>query len=273
MNSSSLSLFTHVHLSHFSLFFLYSPPSLRELAKAGIWLAPSWGERKGIQRRRSAFFLFFLERGREQDGSSPLRRVSLRGKSSKEKKERLQISWPSSTMTRGGGLLAAAAAASRLLRCNDGPLLRLLHQRRVLTADAAESVREERRQHHRPPLPSSADAAADADGDQEGGSASAHARRLREMEASTSRRGAARLETAAEVSARLLSEQRSGRKAPTIRYFASPSPSASLRSPAGSPLEESNDRSIPPPLRDWRDALEAAKKLDPQGDPLTDTFG
>ena len=173
-------------------------------------------------------------------------------------------------MTRGGGLLAAAASASRLTRWKDGPLHRLLPLRRALTADAAESVQQEeqqQQQHHRPLLLSNAD--------DESESASAHARRLREMEASTSiMRGAAQLETASEVAARLRSEQRSGGKA-YIRSSSSPPSPSPLRSPdaSPSPSEESNRPNPAAPLRDWRDALEAARMLDPRGDPLTDTFG
>ena len=173
-------------------------------------------------------------------------------------------------MTRGGGLLEAAAAASRLLRGSDGHVRRLLPLRRALTADAAASVQQEQQQQHRP-LPSPSSNAAAADDDE---FASAHARRLREMEASTSMQRATRLETAAQVSARLRSEQRSGGKASIRSSFSPPSSSSSsslLPSPDDS--SEKSDRSAPPALRDWRDALEAAKMLEPGGDPLTDSFG
>ena len=167
-------------------------------------------------------------------------------------------------MTRGGGLLEAAAAASRLLRGSDGHVRRLLPLRRALTADAAASVQQEQQQQHRP-LPSPSSNAAAADDDE---------RRLREMEASTSMQRATRLETAAQVSARLRSEQRSGGKASIRSSFSPPSSSSSsslLPSPDDS--SEKSDRSAPPALRDWRDALEAAKMLEPGGDPLTDSFG
>lgn len=169
-------------------------------------------------------------------------------------------------MTRGGGLLEAAAAASRLLRRTDGAVHRLIPLRRALTAEAAESVQEEQQHHHHRPLPSPP---SNADDDE---FASAHARRLREMEASTSMRGATRLETAAQVSERLRSEQRSGGKA-SIRSSFSPSSSSSLLPSPDDSSKEKSDRSVPPALRDWRDALEAAKMLEPGGDALTDSFG
>lgn len=202
----------------------------------------------------------FLEKRKQRERRRSLRRCGRveKGREERRRKKKQNLKKLSSTMTRGGGLLEAAAAASRLLRRRDGPARRLLSLRRALTADAAESVHQEEQQQQQQSPSSNA---ADADDDEFD---SAHARRLREMEASTSMRGDVQIETASHVSSRLRSEQRSTGKASTIRSsFASPS----------SPDNSKSDRSVQPAVRDWRDALEAAKMLEPGGDPLTDSFG
>ena len=79
------------------------------------------------------------------------------------------------------------------------------------------------------------------------------------------------LPSAAEVASRLRSQQRSGSKGESIR-----SSLVLPASPDGSGGVDENENEVdqsPLPLRDWRDALEASKLLETQGDPLTDTFG
>ena len=165
-------------------------------------------------------------------------------------------------MTPAGGLLAAYAASRLLLlRRGEGVLHRIASARRALTADAAEALQEDR---HRP-----TNAGNGNDDDQP---SSAHARRLREMEASTSASSSRRqqqLPTAAEVSARLRGKPRSAENGNDL-------PSTSFRSPDAAARDDEKSKkqhqSNPAP-RDWRDALEAAKMLEPGGDALTDTFG
>jgi hypothetical protein len=170
-------------------------------------------------------------------------------------------------MTRAGGLLAAAAAAV-LRRQGDSFTRRLvlpLRGPRALTADAAEAVQEEeQRQGEGGPLLHAAD-------EEDSFPSAAHARRLREMEASTSMGARSWLPSAAEVASRLRSQQRSGSKGESIR-----SSLVLPASPDGSGGVDENENEVdqsPLPLRDWRDALEASKLLETQGDPLTDTFG
>jgi len=94
------------------------------------------------------------------------------------------------------------------------------------------------------------------------------------MEASTSSARSSRFKesfpTAAEVSARLRGSF-NGKKG----SFKSTAAAAVVNDDSNEDESESDVENSKPenPLRDWRDALEAARELKSSGDPLMDTFG
>lgn len=271
MKQFFFSLFIHLRPSFPSLFSLLPP---YESWPSGSGACSRGGKGKEKEKKRRLFSPYFRGRERERESKRPNAVASKSGREKKmlahfslQKKKLAPRGGEVPIMTSAGGLLAAAAAASRLLRRGDEGLRRLPSLSRALTADAAEALQvqqQQEEQRHRP-LPSNA--AADE-------SSSAHARRLREMEASTSSsRRASWIPTAAEFSARLRNERRSPGEAPHSSS-SSPSSLALASAPLPSPDDSDNVEPSPnPPLRDWRDALEAAKMLEPRGEPLIDTFG
>lgn len=226
----------------------------------------------------SLFSHFFLKREgekakrRRRADSKPKKKTKAAKKKRTGKKTHFFPFSSSSMNGRAGSLAAALVAAASRSRAADA---RFFVPVRSLTADAALAEQQQQRQEKPRSQDNLADANENALDDDADNEQSSRARRLREMEASSSSSHSSRLRdslpSADEVSARLRGSL-GGRKG------AFPSRAAA----AAPPLvvddrnnDVSNNKNVSPesPLRDWRDALEAARELDAGGDPLTDTFG